>query len=302
MAMKTKAIAIVLTCSATPLFANNPPGPQMMFSLISILPFMALLTFVGGGYALMRRLEIKKRVVAKTAGIVLAFGFGAVSGGCTLVVALIFAGMAIARGINLIRWGAMARGADPVGPFRDVRPARMITAGAVLIPIVFAASATIFAFVGAWDFGIEYRYEGMRKYVAYRLALRTPPSAQRSKLEADATKNFEYYGLNMNGFRDPKTKKFFRIEERNANHFSVYLRPTVLKFPFWPYDRWFSAPTYRADDTGDIRMAYVHSSQWCPPGAPIVDRVGPRDVKSVLNGNTTIESAKRYSVPGSARR
>jgi hypothetical protein len=302
MAMKTRAIAVLLACSATPLFANNPPGPQMMFSLISILPFMALLTFVGGGYALMRRLNIKGRAGVKTAGVVLAFVFGAVSEGCTLIVALIFSWLAITRAIHLIRWGMMARGADPDGPFSEVKPGRMTTAGIVLIPIVLIAAATNFAFLGAWDLGIEYRYQGMRKYVAYRLALRTPLSSERLKLESDSAKNFKDYNEYMNGFRDTRTIRLFRIEEQKNNHFAVYLLPAVLKFPFWPYDRWFSAPTYRADDTGAIRMSYVHSRQLCPSNAPIVDRVGPADITSVLNGDTNVEPAERHTVPGSKRR
>jgi hypothetical protein len=302
MGVKARTIAFLIAFSATPLLANNPPGPQMLFSLISILPFMALLTLVGGGYALMRRLGIKRRIGAKTAAVVFAFVFGAISEGYMLPVAVIFAIAAIVRAIHLIHWGIRARGTDPEGPFRDVKPARMIMAGVVLIPIVFVAEATIFAFLGAYEYGMEYRYPGMRKYVAYRLALRTPPSPERSRLEADAAKNFENYSEYMNRFRDTSTIRLFRIEEQKNNHFAVYLVPAVMKFPFWPYDRWFSAPTYRADDSGDIRMTYVHSRQWCPANAPVVDRVGPADIKSVLNGNTKIEPAERYSVPGSARR
>jgi len=69
----------------------------------------------------------------------------------------------------------------------------------------------------------------------------------------------------------------------------VYLLPNVIKFPFPPYDRWFSARTYRADDTGAIRMAYVRSRELCPANAPIVDRVGADDIRKVLDGQTDFE-------------
>jgi len=101
--------------------------------------------------------------------------------------------------------------------------------------------------------------------------------------------------------RSARYRPVFRIEERKDGHFSVYLLPATLKFPFPPYDRWFSVPTYRADDNGDIRMTYVHSRQWCPPDAPVVDRISAADVTSVLNGNTQVQEAKWRSVPGSKR-
>ena len=300
--MKTTTIAITIGCFATPLFANNPPAPQTMLAVISILPLMAVLTFAGGGYALMRRLNLEKHTGWKIAAVICALIFGAMSESYMVLVALGFAIAATVRAVHLIRWGFMARKADPEGPFREVSPPRMIIAGALVISMVIVATATTLAFFGTFDWGIEYRYPAMRKYVAYRLALRTPPSPQRSKLEADAAKNFEDYESHMNRFRSTKYVRFFRIEERKDGHFSVYLLPQVMKFPFWPYDRWFSVPTYRADDNGDIRMTYVHSRQWCPPNGPVVDRVSASDVMSVLNGNTRVEEARPESVPGSKRR
>jgi len=160
-----------------------------------------------------------------------------------------------------------------------------MTTSAILIIVVggFFLSVMV-AFAAAWDLGNEYRYPAMRKYVAYRLALRTPPSPQRAALEKEAEKNLEYYRDSMRGMHDRKV----RIDE-NGQHFVAYLLPNVGRFPYRPYDSTFSAPTYRADDTGAIRMKYAQSFEWCPADAPIVDRVTADDVKRVLDGHTLID-------------
>ena len=44
MGVKARTIAFLIAFSATPLLANNPPGPQMVLSLVFILPVMAIRT------------------------------------------------------------------------------------------------------------------------------------------------------------------------------------------------------------------------------------------------------------------
>jgi hypothetical protein len=46
------------------------------------------------------------------------------------------------------------------------------------------------------------------------------------------------------------------------------------RFPFFPYNYLLSQPSYRADETGQIRMIYVHNeNKLCPENAPVVMNV-----------------------------
>ena len=292
MGVKARTIAFLIAFSATPLLANNPPAPQMALAMVSMLPSMAILTALGGGYAVLRRMNERlgedasgrMEFVAKAIGVIVVIVLGGSSEGATTLAFLVFLVAAIVRATHMLQWAWRAKNADPDAPQYGVNRVRMTTFAILIIVVGGFFLSVMVAFAAAWDLGNEYRYPAMRKYVAYRLALRTPPSPQRAALEKEAEKNLEYYRDSMSGIHERKV----RIDE-NGQHFAVYLLPNVGRFPFRPYDRTFSAPTYRADDTGAIRMKYAQSFEWCPPNAPIVDRVTADDVRQVLAGKTIID-------------
>ena len=61
---------------------------------------------------------------------------------------------------------------------------------------------------------------------------------------------------------------------------------------FFPYNYFVSCPSYRADETGQIRMVMVHQKdEKCPADAPIVIQVSILDVNNMLK---TIEKRKKY--------
>ncbi len=62
--MKMKKILLFLMLGilmgVKPAFANQPPGPMVSLPMILILPVMILLTLIGGGYGIRRRLADQK--------------------------------------------------------------------------------------------------------------------------------------------------------------------------------------------------------------------------------------------------
>ena len=145
------ALALVLA-AASPVFANNGPGPLAFTSMLSLVILMVVLTFAGGGYNIMARLDDAKypskvkRTLMNTlefiAGVVLFFVgiFATVFG--VLGVSI----YAIARGVKMLQWSkaAAGEGARPAH-LEGANPARLRFAGIVLIVLtvlVFGYSMT----------------------------------------------------------------------------------------------------------------------------------------------------------------
>jgi hypothetical protein len=60
--------------------------------------------------------------------------------------------------------------------------------------------------------------------------------------------------------------------------FTVLLRARTA-FPMFPYNYLTTQPSYRADSSGQIRMAAVHDRKTaCPPDAPVVARVSEEEI------------------------
>ena len=133
------ALCIVLA-TASPAFANNAPGPLAVVSLLSLVILIAILTFAGGGYGVLKRLdEVKypskgKRTVRNIlefiAGVVLFF-----VGVMTTVFGVVgFSLYALARGVKMIKWSGDA-GKDGARPahLEGANPKRLKAAGSILI-------------------------------------------------------------------------------------------------------------------------------------------------------------------------
>jgi hypothetical protein len=283
MAVKARWLILLLTFVATPLLANQPPGPQELLAVISLISLMMLLTLLSGGYAILKRLTPRSLTVLKILGVFVLVFLGTSAEG--ILMALGFVIFALFRAVHMIAWGVIARGTPRPEHLRDAQPRRLILAGVVLIFVTVFLAFTFFAFLGTTSVGDKYRIESMRDYVALRLALRTPPSPQRAELEKDAASRLMSLEGRMKrreaaGRNDPGV----RIDEA-GNHFVVYMMPGVMRTPLPPYNLFVDLPTYRADETGVIRMKLVHSrDELCPPDAPVIDRVGNEDIRAVLAG------------------
>ncbi len=88
---------------------------------------------------------------------------------------------------------------------------------------------------------------------------------------------------------DPLFHDFFRTSsnvrlefDEGRMHFTVYMLPSS-RFPFFPFNYMTSQPSYRADETAQIRMIRVNrKDDLCPPDAPVVMKVGKQDIQKAL--------------------
>ncbi|MGB7846038.1 MAG: hypothetical protein WBL63_10510 [Candidatus Acidiferrum sp.] len=73
----------------------------------------------------------------------------------------------------------------------------------------------------------------------------------------------------------------------DEKHFTVYLLP-YSKVPPWPYRFWTKQNSYRADETGQIRMILVRQrDEVCPADAPVVMKVEEEDIREMTQGTNT---------------
>ena len=65
-------------------------------------------------------------------------------------------------------------------------------------------------------------------------------------------------------------------------HFTIFVLP-YSKFPPWPYRLWTTQSSYRADETGQIRMIWVKRiDETCPSNGPIVMKVDEEDIRELM--------------------
>lgn len=275
------ATVVFIFSVATPAMANQPPGAGVIISEILILPAMILLSVIGGAYAVLNRTQGKQSWVFL---MVLAIGVIVLSGaqeGLGALVAIIFGVIALKRGIQMIIWGFQARpNREHKAHLIDASPRRLIPAGVILIflAIFFVGMAT--AFVGYWPYiGQADREAGLKDFVAYKLAYARWETNNTGKTSYRALPDEKDY--NFKGFSF--SSSFVQIEySKDGEHFAVYVLPNE-HFPFFPYNHFASQPSYRADETGRIRMVMVNKrDKKCPIDAPIVMQVSELDVKNML--------------------
>ena len=149
----------------------------------------------------------------------------------------------------------------------------------ILVVVAVFIGGFAFAFTGTGPPPFpQTRVEALRKFVALQMAGDDVPyevASNRKQLEQDLIER-------MNSFRSVQRTL---VERRNGG-FTIYMLPGERRFPFFPYSYMFEAPSYRADQTGAIRMVYVrHRDERCPPNAPVVLHVTKADLDSIRQGD-----------------
>lgn len=276
-----RTVTIVLLSAALPAYANNPPAPQMGLGFIFIIPVMMILTAVAGGYALRRRLFATPNLptrIGKVLGVLALIFFGLTHEGWGFLVLLLFAIVALFRAVQLIRWSIRP-------PVEGAPRGRLAVAGSLLLIIAIAAGGLAPAFIAIYPPANRNRVAALQNFVALEMAGdNLPPAvaAKRQEFERSLMERMQYYE-----YPDSDSRV---IMQRSRGGFTLFMLPAEKRFPFFPYNFLMSAPSYRADQTGAIRMIYVHErNQRCPAGAPIVYQVSGGDLEAIRRGNVVPE-------------
>jgi len=103
------------------------------------------------------------------------------------------------------------------------------------------------------------------------------PDAQKPS-RLDRWAGFYEFEIRLqNGSLKPVVNRAELRKEALVAGFVAYRTPT--RMPFFPFNYLTSQPTYRADETGRIRMVRVHwTDQRCPPDAPVVLQISEAEI------------------------
>lgn len=280
MRMKTVlALALFLVFGVVrPALANQPPGPHVMLSEVFILPVMIVLSLFGGAYAVLATLYPKRRTVARWLGAILAILLSGVHEGFGLLVALIFGIIALERGLRMIGWGQRVRPTE-INPehLAKANRWRLVPAGVLLVVVTLFLMGMAVAFVGYWpSFRAAEGERRLRAFVAIQRAY--------ARLEKSRTGSVRFRRLRP-GDDEEYFFRYVRVEYgADEKSFTAYVLPG--HFPFFPYNYLTSQPCYRGDESGQIRMIYVHRrEERCPADAPVVFRVADLDLQEMLRDN-----------------
>jgi hypothetical protein len=286
---------LLVLATSSPALANQPPGPQVFLSEVLILPVMIVFSIIGGAYAVLKRNQ-KKRSWASRTAIIAAIVAILISGaheGLGVLVAVIFGATALGRGLSMIKWGLQARSSEKRKHPVDAAGWRLIFAGAVLLPVTIFLTGLAIAFVGYWPMiGQKNRESGLKDFVTYKLAYAKWEQNSTGKAFFRPTVE-DAEGRYFKGF-SPSNSNVQMEYSNDGEHFTVHMSPSH-DFPIFPYNYFTSQPTYRADETGQIRMVRVHSTdEKCPINAPVVMEVSEHDIRTKLR---EIEGRKRSKRP-----
>ena len=260
--------------------ANNPPSGQTFLSMISILPLMIIFSMIGGAYAVLKRLKPdKSSKVLPIIGIAVAIIFSMVHEGFAALVTIIFGMIAIIRGVQMLAWGlgALTRRQRPAH-LSVARPWRLLACSVFLIvAMVFLAGLS---FVFQSTLHSEYKYRAMeselKEFVRYQIAYALAQKAQTGRSRFDRSAQDLY----LKAF--PNTRVEYSAD---GNQFTVVIPPDFL--PVFPYNYLTAVPSYRADETGQIRMIRAkRKGQVCPADAPVIMKIDVQDLQKELRSSS----------------
>jgi hypothetical protein len=256
--------------------ANNPPSGQTFLSMISILPFMIIFSMIGGAYEVLKRLETNKPLkVLRNIGIVLAILFSMAHEGFAALVTIIFGIIAIVRSFQMLGWGlgALTRGEKPAH-LSAARPGRLIACSVFLIVVTVFLAGLSFVFQSTLH--SEYKYQRMeaalKEFVIHQVAYAHEHKTATGQSRFDEESQDNYFKAYPNT----------RVEySPDGNHFTVVMPPDFL--PIFPYNYITAVPSYRADETGQIRMIRAKKKgQLCPVDAPAIMKIEVQGLKKEM--------------------
>lgn len=266
-------VGVSLLVTVQPVLANQPPGPNVLFAEILILPVMIVCSIIGGAYAVMRYGKARRRQWEKVVAAIIIIFLSGIHEGYGFLVALLFGMIALARSFRMLAWGIRVRFASTrPAHLQEARAWRLVSAGLLLaLSTVFLAGMAL-AFVGYWPERRDTRrVQQLKEFLIYQLASTQGKKAGISAPAADRLTPDESQAVLNDFFGETQHIRFESDDE--GQHFTIYMLP-VSRFPFFPYNYLTSQPSYRADDTGQIRMARVHAKEaLCPVDAPVVWQV-----------------------------
>jgi hypothetical protein len=279
-----KQLKIILTavlwliCCATPTWANPTASGQQTLSTVLMLPVMALFSALGGYYKI-RRQKGCKRIVnipfGVLAAVMIILSFANVA--LTLLALIICAIIAFARAVQMTMLGAEVRRQKelPVD-FAGIGPWRLQTCGLLLMAATILMTGTLFVYpVG--DLSGHYlqgrRLSDLREFVAYQ-AWYYEANGQYAKIDHQN----EALGAFFSDIYRDQSQEVHVHYTPDLKHYTVLL-PSVREYPLF-YKYLSVDSSFRADDSGQIRMISVHhKGRICPPDAPVVYTVSEEDIQ-----------------------
>ena len=275
---KLAAMASLIVLNPKLAWANNPPAPALFLAEISILPIMMLLTALGGGYAVLEDTRDKRR------GCLLAAGAGALvfismaHEGFAFMVCVTFSFAAIVRGFKMVALGIAAGSKKKVPEnLEKASPKLLVSFGALLVIVSIFLGGFAFAFIGYFARSPRYTEETLETYMTYNIANARIVKERTGEMRflADIP---AYYPPGLIG----RTQSFQLEYSQDYKSFVVYVLP-IDKFPFFPYNYLVSLPSYRGDDSGQIRMIHTHNEQdRCPADAPVVNTISEEAILEAM--------------------
>ncbi|MBN1572647.1 MAG: hypothetical protein JW984_05550 [Deltaproteobacteria bacterium] len=266
---------LFMLLQATSAFANQPPGPQTILATVIILPVMALFTLLGGGYAIMKlqREKPKKWRLLPILAAVLAVIISTINIGLGVLVVIIFGVIAIARGLRMIFWGTRRLLSKSVPEYlKGAVHWRLLTSGLLLILITLFVSGMGLALASRWP-ADGYKEMKLKEFTAYHIAYSRLHNTEDGrplypKVAKDSDVYKDFFSFNQD----------IRLEyDDDGEHFTIYMLANNL--PIFPYNYMTSVGTYRADESGKIRMISTHRrDEICPADAPVVMEVGEEEI------------------------
>ena len=264
-----------------PVMANQPPGPHVLLAEVLILFLMILLSVLGGAYVIVNRKKKRKYRLLTPVAAFLAIIISGAHEGLGVLVAIVFGIYALDRAFKMVAWGVAARSSDNTRTdIAGTSPWRLITTGVLLIIITVFLTGMAVAFVGFWPMiGQAHREQDLKKFVAYHMAY---TQWVAKKADDNTVPSISADLKDIPELKPPNPHAGIEYSQ-DRQHFTAHMLPTQ-QMPFFPYNYLTSQPSYRADETGDIRMIRVHRmDHLCPEDAPVVMKVESEHVGKAYN-------------------
>jgi hypothetical protein len=186
----------------------------------------------------------------------------------------------------MIGWGLRLRSTKtPPEHLANANRWRLIPAGVLLVAVTLFLMGMPLVFFGYTyaSYARNRHIEGaVRTFVAYQLAYGKLEKARSGSTRFDTLGlDDEFLGHFPQAGANVRSRPHSPVQvEYGADEKSFTILGLPFDFPPFPYNYLASQASYRGDETGQIRMTYVHNGdERCPANAPVVLRVGDQDLQ-----------------------